>query len=160
MTVFSGVSTEQARRFQQHGTDAYGSKPERTIAEGEGNPCRHCLNPVQEGQAMLVLAYRPFDSLQPYAETGPILLCADACEGYRGKRLPEVLNLSPQYLVKAYMSDERILYGTGEVVPQANLEIEISQRLEMPDVAFVDIRSARNNCWLARAYTDGGVAGS
>ncbi len=160
MTIYNGLTEDQARHYQQGGADAYGLKPERVIAEGSGNPCRHCLKPVREGQGMLILAHRPFGALQPYAETGPIFLCAEACEGYSGNGVPEVLTLSPQYLIKAYTSDERILYGTGEVVAQAEVEIAIFARLNRADVAFVDVRSARNNCWLARAYRDGGVAGS
>ncbi|WP_299921741.1 DUF1203 domain-containing protein [uncultured Pelagimonas sp.] len=160
MTIYNGLTTDRARHYQWGGADAYGLKPEHVIAEGSGNPCRHCLKPVCEGQGMLILAHRPFGTLQPYAETGPIFLCADECEAHLDGEHPSVLSLSPQYLIKAYTSDERILYGTGEVVSQSNLESEIGKRFEMPRVAFVDVRSARNNCWLARAYRDGVDAGS
>ena len=58
------------------GPDAYGLPAERVVSDGEGNPCRSWLDHVPEGAGMLILAARPFPAMQPYAETGPILLCA------------------------------------------------------------------------------------
>jgi Protein of unknown function (DUF1203) len=37
------------------------------------------LNLIAEGDTKLVLAYRPFDHTQPYAETGPIFPHAAGC---------------------------------------------------------------------------------
>ena len=153
--IFRGLEGEVAGRYQAGGVDAYGNLPERSVSDGPGNPCRHCLRTVPEGEEMLILAHRPFGTLQPYAETGPIFLCVGHCDGAGDQEgLPEVLTLSPQYLIKAYSVDERIIYGTGDVVAQAVLAEEVAQRLARADVAFVDVRSARNNCWLARATRD------
>lgn len=150
--IFRGLETDIVRGYQAGGGDAYGNLPERNVSDGPGNPCRHCLRTVPEGEEMLIVAHRPFGALQPYAETGPIFLCRGHCEKADDQEgLPEVLTLSPQYLIKAYSVDERIIYGTGEVVAQAVLAAEVAQRLARADVAFVDVRSARNNCWLARA---------
>ncbi len=151
MITYTGLPTEVARSYQAAGTDAYGHVPEQSVSDGVGNPCRHCLGHVPEGQGMLILAHRPFGALQPYAETGPIFLCSDICEKQHDAALPEVLKTSPDYLIKGYTSDERIYYGTGEIVLQADLEKAIATRFENPRVAFVDIRSSRNNCWIARA---------
>jgi hypothetical protein len=71
------VAESEARHFQAGGLDAYGLKPERHRSDGNGIPCRHCLRNVEAGEDYLVLAYRPFPSLQPYAETGPIFLHSD-----------------------------------------------------------------------------------
>ncbi len=154
MIQFTALPTETANAYRAGAADAYGNAPERVISTGSGYPCRHCLHSAPEGTEMLLVAHRPFGALQPYAETGPIFLCAKGCEAPRSAGLPEVLTVSPDYLVKAYTADERILYGTGEVVPWPQLEEAIAKRLENPEVAFVDVRSARNNCWLARARRD------
>ena len=50
------------------GPDANGQLAERTISNGHGNECRHCLQEIPAGASMLVLAYRPFSLIQPYAE--------------------------------------------------------------------------------------------
>ena len=88
---FHPLPTAEVQALRAGGPDAYGNPPERVRAEGHGNPCRHCLNFVPEGAEMLILAHRPFDALQPYAETGPIFLCAECApwdsEG-QGDRLP------------------------------------------------------------------------
>jgi hypothetical protein len=69
---FAAMPSDEARVFWKGGADAYGSAPERKTSGGSGVPCRHCLRDVVEGEAYLILAYRPFPKLQPYAETGPI----------------------------------------------------------------------------------------
>ena len=98
---------------------------------------------------MLVLAHRPFGALQPYAETGPIFLCADACEAGGGAEVPEIL-ASPDYIVRGYGADERIVYGTGGVVATGQIVAQAAEVLAMPRVAFVHVRSARNNCFQLR----------
>lgn len=73
------------------------------------------LDQIGAGEAMLVLAYRPFPSLQPYAETGPVFLHAEACDRYPlTDILPPMLD-SPDYIVRGYGDDDRIVYGTGAV---------------------------------------------
>lgn len=99
---------------------------------------------------MLICAARPFDALQPYAETGPIFLCADACTPHDGGTFPPVLTTSPDYLVKAYDRNERIIYGTGQVTPSDQIAEYATALFERDDVAYVDVRSARNNCFLTR----------
>ena len=149
MPRFVPISTEIARRYQAGGVDSYGLLPERRVSEGGGNPCRHCLRMIPDGAAMLVLAHRPFASLQPYAETGPIFLCADPCEPGGGAQMPEIL-ASSDYIVRGYGADERIVYGTGGVVATADVPARAAEVLAMPGVAFVHVRSARNNCFQVR----------
>lgn len=148
--TLKGMPTELARHYQSGGLDAYGLPPERALSDGQGNPCRHCLQPIAEGKDYLILAYRPFGALQPYAETGPVFLCADQCEPWLGDGLPPAQRLSPDYLLKAYDARERIIYGTGRIVPQAEVLDYAAALLDRPEARFVDLRSARNNCWQAR----------
>jgi hypothetical protein len=136
------------------GPDAYGRPAERTLSDGPGNPCRSCLHPVPAGAAMLVLAARPFPDLQPYAETGPIFLCADTCTPWAGAGLPPVLQSSPDYLVKGYDAGHRIVYGTGRIVAADLILTRAEEVFADPQVAYVDVRSARNNCFQARIRRD------
>lgn len=129
--------------------DAYGNPAERAISDGSGNPCRHCLDMIPKSAGMLILAHRPFGALQPYAETGPIFLCADDCAPWSGEGLPPMF-ASPDYLVKGYTDQERIRYGTGKIVPREEILSYAAKLLEREDISFVDVRSARNNCYHAR----------
>ena len=79
MLNYHAIPTDLARAYQAGGCDAYGNPPERARSDGGGNPCRHCLRYIPKGADMLVLAHRPFPQTQPYAETGPVFLCADDC---------------------------------------------------------------------------------
>ena len=146
---FSPISTPIARAYQSGGLDANGQVPERQISDGDGNPCRHCLNLIPKGAEMLVLAHRPFPAPQPYAEVGPIFLCADACEAGGGEDMPQILE-SPTYILRGYGRDDRIVYGTGAVVAIETLPEEAARRLADPRIAYVHVRSARNNCFQVR----------
>jgi hypothetical protein len=146
---FSPIPTPLVRAYQSGGLDANGQVPERQISDGDGNPCRHCLDLIPKGAEMLVPAHRPFPAPQPYAEIGPIFLCADACEAGGGAAMPQILE-SPTYIVRGYGPDDRIVYGTGAVVATEALPEEAARRLEDPRIAYVHVRSARNNCFQVR----------
>ena len=137
------------------GADDNGSAPERAVSDGPGNPCRSCLRDVEAGAPMLVLAARPFEGAHAYAETGPIFLHAEPCAPWDGAGTPPILATSPDYLVKGYGPDERIVYGTGGIVPAAEVPGRCAALLADRGIAFVDVRSARNNCFQARARRAG-----
>lgn len=151
MTIqFKALPTENVRALQRGGPDAYGLIPERKISDGDGVPCRHCLKNVAAGEAYLILAYRPFPELQPYAEAGPIFLHAEECErAAEAEVLPEMLE-STDYIVRGYGKDDRIVYGSGGVIPTAAIAARAETLFERDDIAYVHVRSARNNCYQCR----------
>lgn len=130
--------------------DANGHPPERRIAAVGGYPCRHCMRPIDEGEAFLVLAHRPFPKPQPYAELGPIFLHAEPCErGGGDAMLPAFLGGS-SYIVRGYGTDDRIIYGSGGVVEIGRISDRAAKLLGDPGVAYVHVRSASNNCYHCR----------
>jgi len=147
---YEALDSELVRGWRAGSGDAYGNTAEHVVSDGEGNPCRHCLGFVPQGAGMMILAHRPFGALQPYAETGPIFVCADGCSRGGGAELPDILKSSADYLLKAYSAAERIIYGTGRVVLKDDVAAYAADLLGRPDVAFVDVRSARNNCFQLR----------
>ncbi|MGV2110566.1 DUF1203 domain-containing protein [Agrobacterium salinitolerans] len=150
--VFTAMPAKEAEAYRAGAADAYGNAPENAVSPG-GMPCRHCLRQIGEGDAMLILAYRPFPSLQPYAETGPVFLHADACERYpQTQTIPPMLD-SPDYIVRGYGADDRIVYGTGAVTATNEIVSRAQQLLERSDVAYVHVHSARNNCYQCRIDT-------
>lgn len=147
---FKALPTEPVRALQRGGPDAYGHTPELKISDGDGMPCRHCLKNIAAGQGYLVLAYRPFPKPQPYAETGPIFLHAEECErATEDEALPEILE-SPDYIVRGYDRDDRIVYGSGGVIPTGAIAERAEMLLERSDIAYAHVRSARNNCYQCR----------
>ncbi len=151
MITYLAMPTEEARAFQSGAPDAYGQPPERHVSDGDGIPCRHCLQNVAAGEAYLILSYRPFPSPQPYAETGPVFLHAAPCaRAADAPGIPPSLAKRVAHLVKGYSANDRIVYGTGKVVPSADVDAEATRILERPEVAYVHVRSALNNCYTCR----------
>ena len=152
---FQGLPTNEVANARHSGRDIYGLPIETATSSGTGIPCRHCLKTTPRGATYLILAWRPFAGLTPYTETGPIFLCAESCTpADASPDLPEMLT-SPSYIVRGYSSDERIVYGTGKVIPTPDIPAYAAQLLSNPDVGFVDIRSASNNCFQCRVVRAG-----
>lgn len=146
---FVAMETALVRALQGGAPDSHGMAAEHHRASGSGNPCRHCLGLIPEGAGMLILAHCPFPALQPYAECGPIFLCAEACAQGGGASLPAMLT-APDYILRGYGADDRIVYGSGAVVPTAALIAEAEARFTNPAIRYLHIRSARNNCFQCR----------
>ncbi|MFD1883369.1 DUF1203 domain-containing protein [Paracoccus pacificus] len=146
---FLPLPGEKVAALRAGGRDAYDCLPERAVSDGEGNACRHCLGLIPKGAAMLILAYWSFDTAQPYAETGPIFLCADPCRPWSGTGMPSMLE-SSSYLLRGYTADQRIRYGTGKIVARDEIAGYATELLSRDEISFVDVRSARNNCFQTR----------
>jgi len=148
---FVAVPTTEAEHLWNGGRDAYDNLPETMVSDGPGHPCRHCLRNIDEGRELLVFAYRPFPELQPYAETGPVFLHKQTCARYAAEEiLPPVLTTSPDFIVRGYGQNNRIVYGTGAVTAIGDIPTYGEKLLARPDIAYVHVRSARNNCFQCR----------
>ena len=147
---FVALETPLVRSLQAGGPDANGQTPERHISPGRGVPCRHCLRSVAAGEAFLILSHRPFPGPQPYAEQGPIFLHGDACARHQpSAELPAMLT-SEYYLVRGYGADDRIVYGSGQIVPTAQIPVAAEAMFADPRLAYIHLRSAANNCFQCR----------
>ena len=147
---FVGLPSAQVQKTRAAGRDVYGLPVERQVSGGDGYPCRHCLGETPRGDDYLILAWRPFEGLNAYTETGPIFLCAGDCTAATpSDKVPPILR-SPTYLLRGYTADERILYGTGQVVETPRIAGHAKGLLTNPEIAFVDVRSASNNCFQCR----------
>jgi hypothetical protein len=144
-----GISTDEVHAIRCGAPDANGQPALRRVAEGVANPCRHCLGLIAEGDPKLVLAYRPFDVLQPYAETGPIFLHADACDRYESDELPSWFVFLEPAIIRGYGADHWIRYDTGNVVPGPELTAASQAILSDATVAYVHIRS-KYSCFQCR----------
>ncbi len=148
---YTPMPSALAARYRRREPDAYGLTPEIHVSDGIGMPCRHCLANIKAGDSYLILAYRPFPELQPYAETGPIFLHAEECDAYAGgAAVPPILTTSKDYLLRGYSEDNRIVYGSGSVVPVADINTRAAELLHRPEIAYIHVRSARNNCYQCR----------
>jgi len=144
-----GIPSDEVERIRCGGADAHGQPALVRIAEGLANPCRHCLGLIGEDQEKLVLAYRPFNHPQPYAETGPIFLHKSPCERYESNALPPWFDYLDPAMVRGYDREDWIRYGTGSVVRGAELTEVCARILGDESVAYAHIRS-KFGCFQCR----------
>ena len=144
-----GISTDEVDRLRAGGLDANGQPALVRTAEGLANPCRHCIGLIAEGDPKLVLAYRPFERIHPYAETGPIFLHEARCERYDREELPAWFAYLEPAIIRGYGEDDWIRYDTGDVVPGRDLTAACRTILRDSTVAYVHIRS-KYNCFQCR----------
>ncbi len=147
---YLALDTKHVRQLQSGGVDANGQIAEHAISDGTGNPCRHCLGDIPNGESMLILGYRPFTTLQPYAEVGPVFLCANHCQRHDESGGVPKLYQSRKMLVRGYDQNERIIYGTGKIVAMENFESEAEELFDHAEVMFIHARSPSNNCYHFR----------
>jgi len=144
-----GIATEQAVSLRKLEPDANGQTPVEMISDGKSNPCRHCLGLIAKDDAMLLLAYRPFDALQPYAETGPIFLHRDVCTHYDSNTMPAWFDYFDPAIIRGYGENHFIRYDTGNAVRGKDLTTASQSILQDESVAYVHIRS-KFNCFQCR----------
>jgi hypothetical protein len=144
-----GIAHEEAIRIRNGGADANGQPALLQTADAGANPCRHCLGLIAEGSPMLVLSWRPFGTVQPYAESGPIFLHAEECERYQSDHLPAWFAHFDPAIVRGYDGDDWIRYETARVVKGEEIAATCESLLENPEVAYVHIRS-KFNCFQCR----------
>ncbi len=148
--TYSGIPSAVAEAYRSGASDANGQVPERKISDGNGVPCRHCLGNVARGEPYLVLAHRPFPGLQPYAEVGPIFIHAEPCEPHTRGSFPARELDGDGRILRGYGTDDRIVYGTGTVVRNEDIEVKAKSILQRSDVAYLHMWSANNNCYTLR----------
>jgi len=57
---------------------------------------------------------------------------------------------SERYLVRGYGADDRIVYGSGQIVPTAQIVGAAEPMFADPRLAYIHVRSAVNNCYQCR----------
>lgn len=144
-----GIPTDYVNSIRGGGLDANRQPAVSRVAAGGANPCRHCLQLIADGDDKLVLAYTPFNSPQPYAETGPIFLHAKDCLLYESGELPAWFPYLQPAIIRGYGYDNWIKYETGEIVPGQALRSTSEKILADETIAYVHIRS-KFNCFQCR----------
>ena len=147
---FTGRNSDLAARWQAGVPDANGHPPERHVSVAATGPCRHCLGEIAGGETYLILAHRPFPKPQPYAEVGPIFLCAAPSARYDGPAVPPLFLTCQAIMPRGYGADNRIVYNSGQVIPPCSIRATAKYLFGQPAIAYLHLRSAYNNCYMCR----------
>lgn len=149
--LFLPIASDRVRHYQNGSSDYNGQEPELSTVNESGYPCRHCLEHIKTGDDMLLLAYRPFEALQPYAELGPIVLHADSCTAWQSSgAIPSIISERETIIIRGYDKNERIVGDTGRVIATKQFEEECLKTFDNPLVRTIHVRSSSNNCYFCK----------
>lgn len=152
LVSFVGVDHQQYLEVLDRGVD-HGGNPIEPFVDAEGGwPLRCCLADSAPGDRIAIIAWSPFPWRGAYAETGPIVVHAEPCEGVAPlDHLPTEFDSRPMTL-RPYTHDHRIHYERVTHLPTgAGITAAVVQLLGDPDIAEVYGRNATGGCFAFRA---------
>ncbi|MGE0847419.1 MAG: DUF1203 domain-containing protein [Flavobacteriaceae bacterium] len=143
------IDSEAAKTYRETHRGAGGREGELWRAEGHLAPCRHCLRDVGMEGGVVLIAHSPFAGEGPFAETGPIFVCGEACARaeLEAGELPEIVLRRPVSL-RAYDRREKMLYPHNRVVDGAAAGAAIAAILDDASVERVHVRTRDHGCFL------------
>ncbi len=120
----------------------------RIVADGPGYPCRVSLVDAAPGDELVLCPFAHHDVASPYRAAGPIFVrrAAAASASYIDTIPPA---LTTRLLsVRAYSTAGDL--ETAEVVPGAELAMQIARMFEDAAIAYLHVHNARPGCFSAR----------
>lgn len=119
-----------------------------TEVPGFGYPCRVSLAFAKAGEELLLVNHRHLDMpTTPYRAEGPIFVRRDAQEFGRSAQFPEIV-MKREMAVRAY--DHAGIMVEAELAGGEALKALAAEWLARPEIAHVDIHSARRGCFFCR----------
>lgn len=141
------LSPERLETIRRSGIDDGGNHvPPPRSAEG-GEPVRCCLRVAKLGELLLLVAYHPFGKPGPYAETGPVFIHAEKCDGYGWPdRYPDEFR-GRQQVFRCYDSGGNIL-GGHLAEPTDEVEAVIADLFADEAVEYIHTRNVIFGCYM------------
>jgi hypothetical protein len=132
-----------AERIRTTLLDDFGNRLK--IQTGVAAPCRFCLRIARTDEPLIVFAHRPFASVGPYAEIGPVFIHALACDGYAdaGCFPPDFVQRC--LTMRAYNSEGTI--ETAELSTPGDPEASLARLFVNDRVSFVHVRNPAWGCY-------------
>jgi hypothetical protein len=152
MTPFRcvAIETEIAERFRSTGRDDNGNQVRLIVASNGGYPCRHCLQPAEPGETMLLGSYNLPRPRGIYWTPSPIFVHQAACRRAEAdNQIAPIIQVNPLVSVRAYDATDQCLYDLGQVCAGSDVAAPLERALVDPRTAFVNIHTARPGCLLS-----------
>jgi hypothetical protein len=138
---------ERLESIRQADRDDGGNAGLRHLRADGGEPLRCCLRVAEADEALVLIAYRPFEASGPYAETGPVFVHAEKCAGYgRPQRYPEDFR-GWQQVFRCYDARGDIIGGRLTDTGDQPEEV-ISQLFANPEVEHIHTRNVVYGCYM------------
>lgn len=141
------LSPEVADLARKTRVDRFGNAL-TVLRDGKPHQCRVCLTMSHPNEGVILLAHRPFESNQPYAETGPIFVHERPCQPYN-----DSFTYPPEFprsavVLRAYSNEDRIV--GAEAVGERVVETVIEEILANPAVEYIHARNLGYGCFMFR----------
>jgi hypothetical protein len=127
--------------------DLHGHEVAVRIDQGR-HQCRSCLRLTEPNERYWLFSYTPFDSDQPYAETGPIFIHDRECDPYSA-----IAEYPPEFprhhaVLRAYNAADEI--EDAKLVGERRVEEVIAELFENSCVAYIHARNSEYGCFMFR----------
>ena len=141
----TAIPADELARIRAAGQDIQGN-PFTSREAGGGEPLRCCLRPARTGERIALISYRPTGTAGAYAETGPVFVHAQPCEGYPtdGGWPPGFRDR--QQVLRAYDAAGRI--ADAILVEGTEAEAGIAKLLADPEHVVVHSRNVLYGCYM------------
>ncbi len=141
------LSPELAAAARNARVDQFGNSLP-VVRDGKPHQCRVCLTLSHPDESVILLAHRPFESQQPYAETGPIFVHERPCQPYVENSIYPPDFPRSAVVLRGYSSDERIL--DAQAVGKREVETVIAELFANPEIAYLHARNLGHGCFMFR----------
>jgi hypothetical protein len=149
ITALNVIAVDPSRlaAMRAAGTDEHGNPFVGYPAKG-WEPLRCCLRIARPAEQIALISYRPFATVSPWAEVGPVYVHAAACAGYASDAgLPAELRTGPRML-RGYHADGSLAYDHITHVPDGvDVEAALRELLAAPEVVEVHVRAVLTQCF-------------
>ncbi len=142
------ISSEIARSVRENMiSPQYKHPASSAVATGYG-PCRVCLRKLVIGKDERILfTYNSIEGLSNLPLPSPIFIHKNECESFTGISFPPDLFNLP-LLFEGYGAESELI--KREAVIKENIEIQVAEIFDLPDVEYINTRNAEVGCFVAR----------
>lgn len=122
--------------------------PVKIVRDGRPHQCRVCLRLSSPDEGVLLLAHKPFESSQPYAESGPIFIHERECKPYSNPAdYPSEFPKSAVVL-RGYSDEDAII--DAQAVGDQKVEDVIKELFSNQKIAYLHARNLGYGCYMFR----------
>lgn len=126
----------------------HGDLPAWSLPATGYGPCRSCLKTFKQGEEeRIYFSYDPFAGISDLPLPGPVFIHTDPCEEYSSEGFPTELRSIP-LLLEGFGGQSRLV--TTHPLVSDNVDEQILEVLNTPDVKFIHLRNAEAGCYVAR----------
>ncbi len=145
--MIRSLADELRQQIRQNRVDRFGNTL-TILRDGKHHQCRVCLTLSQPDEGVILFAHQPFDSKQPYAETGPIFIHERDCLPYQNAEVYPPEFPRSAVVLRAYNEKDQIVGATA--VGERLVEEVIAELFADSVIAYLHARNLGYGCYMFR----------